>query len=160
AARAAAHRVRSRATGEPTGAPRGAGTAGEKTASTERGGAASGRPVEWQPFRRDECWGQARNDQRNDLVFARVGDVQPAAARPVYGVRDARRRAEYFGTLVAQVANDTVGADRTDVSAVIVGDENRQLAAGFRHDRDTRRSGERRLQRRAIVAGVLPIAVA
>ena len=88
-----------------------------------------------------------RDDQRHDAVLARVGDVEPAAGRGSEG--DARRRAERLASLVAEVADDAVGPDRADAAVVVVGDEDRDLAARLVHDRDARRARASR----AAVAG-------
>src|SRR5437660_6770898 len=140
---AAARRTRFRAAAALTGAGlvRGtaAGTRASRAASSadplDRGGQGA-RP------RRHEIGRDLRDDQRDDAVLAGIGDVEPTAPRRV---GDARRRAEHFAAFVAEISDDPVRSDRTDVTAVIVGDENRDLAAGLRYDSHPGGTRERRL---------------
>ncbi len=98
----------------------------------------------------------SRNDERDDLVLARIGDIQPAAPGPLGGERHARRRAERFASFAAQVADDPVGPDGADVPVVVVRDEDRDLAARFGHHRHAGGAGEPGLDRRPIVSRIAP----
>src|SRR5881409_2417882 len=92
--------------------------------------------------------GQIRDDECDNLVFARVGDVQPALSRRE---SHSRRRAEGDAPFVAHIADDAVGSDGADQTVVVIGDEDRDTGVVF-GERDTGGAGEVRPRRCAVVS--------